>query len=159
MAIVNRKAGVGRTTWILEQVKNALGSYYATYGTYPPATTVAFQYEKTPLASLPAIPPDMKYTTGLVYFVYSDANHNPDAGRWQHYLEGIGHYGQQYYSNRVGFSWVFWTNNTHTINDAWDTELRYECLPPYSTFRLWSAGPDRNNSNGGGDDLGVTPAD
>jgi len=164
MSMVNRKAGVARTTWILEQVKNSLGSYYSTYGTYPPVTTVAYQYEKTPVGSLPAIPPNLNYSTGLVFFVYAPpkhAGHNPDpsAQRWQYYLDDIGEYGLAFYSNQVGFSWVFWTNNTHTIKDAWDSELRYECLPPYSRYRLWSVGPNRSNENGAGDDEGVAPGE
>jgi prepilin-type N-terminal cleavage/methylation domain-containing protein len=159
MSLVNRKAGTAATLRVLEQVKNALGAYYSTYGTYPPVTSVAYEYENTPLASLPDIPPDMHYSTGLVYFIYSDPKHNPEAQRWRHYLEGIGWTGSPDYSNRVGFAWVFWTNNYHTIWDAWDRELHYECRPPYSSYRLWSDGPDRNNNNGVGDDLGVAPTE
>lgn len=159
MSMVNRKAGVARTTWVLEQVKNALGSYYATYGMYPPVKTVGYQYEKTPMTSLPAIPADMYYSTGLVYFIFSGTFHNPEAQKWQHYLDGIGSYGQVPHSNKTGFAWIYWTNSTHTIFDAWDKELRYECLSPYSTYRLWSTGPNQADNNGSVDDIGIAPGE
>jgi prepilin-type N-terminal cleavage/methylation domain-containing protein len=159
MSLVNRKAGTAATLRVLEQVKNALGAYYSTYGTYPPVTSVAYIYEKTPMKDLPDPPDDMGWRTGLVYFIYSGDHHNPYAQRWQHYLEGIGGFDILTNAKPKNFVWNYWTNNLHSIWDAWDSELRYECLPPYSTYRLWSIGPNRNDNNGGGDDLGVAPTE
>jgi len=162
MAIVNRKAATAKTIWILEQVKNALGAYYVAYGSYPPVGFVSYEYERTPGASLPAIPTNMNWSTGLVYYIYSEAKHNPEpeAARWQHYLENIGGKGMKPYSNRVGAAWVFWSNNVHTIADAWGAELRYTAAPPdYQSYQLWSVGADGNNANGGGDDIGVQAAE
>lgn len=156
MSLANRKAGITRTTWILEQVKNSLAAYYATYGTYPPVNSVYYEYESTPMSALPAVPTDPGYRTGLVYFIFSGTYHNPEAEGWQHFLDGIGNYGSPRYSNQVGFAWVAWTNSSHTIYDAFGNELHYESPYPYSTYRLWSDGPNRANNNGSGDDQGVT---
>ena len=130
MSIINRKATTAKTIWILEQVKNALGSYYSTYGSYPPVSFVGYEYERTPMSDLPALPPSMNWKTGMVYYIYSDTKHNAEATPWQHYLKGIGSYGMAEYSNRVGAAWVFWSNNTHSVYDAWDRPLSYRAEPP-----------------------------
>jgi hypothetical protein len=123
---------------------------------------VYYEYESTPLSSLPALPTNSYYTTGLVYYIYSGPHHNPDAEvvQWQHYLEGIGSDGGPTYSNQIGGAfWVSWTNSSHTINDAWSRELKYQHSADYQSFKLWSLGPDGADNAGGGDDIGVTSED
>ena len=165
MSLVNRKTGQAQTLWVLEQVKNALGAYYTTYGTYPPVNSVYFEYKGTDPASLPATPTNMYYSTGLVYYIYANppyTEHNPDveARRWQHYLERLpGDNGSPPHSNMVGAFFVTWTNNSHTICDAWGTPLQYNCSAPYQKFLLWSCGPNGVNNTGTFDDIGVTPDD
>ena len=39
------------------------------------------------------------------------------------------------------------------IGDGWGMALRYESLPPYDTYRLWSCGPNRHNDKGEKDDI------
>ncbi len=34
------------------------------------------------------------------------------------------------------------TNRTYRIRDAWYRDIYYDSLPPYDSYRLWSAGPD-----------------
>jgi prepilin-type N-terminal cleavage/methylation domain-containing protein len=162
MSMVNRKTGQVATMRILEQVKNALGAYYTTYGSYPPVNSVYYEYENTPMSSLPAIPSDPHYTTGLVYYIYTGTFHNADAevAQWQHYLEGIGSGGSPPYSNQIGAAFlVFWTNSSHTINDAWGRQLVYQHSSDYQSFILFSLGPDGVTNWGGGDDIGVTSED
>lgn len=162
--VVGRQGGRARTLWVLEQVKNALGAYYTTYGSYPPVNSVTYILPYTDPASLPAVPDGgFGYTTGLVYYLYYVGNHpyhnsDPDAARWAHYLEDIGGYDMKPMSNKSSsaFTWVFWTNRVHDISDAWGRGLYYSCPSPYQQFRLWSAGPNGRNENGAGDDIGVT---
>lgn len=160
MSIINRKTTTAKTIWILEQVKNALGAYYSTYGSYPPVSLVGYEYERTPMATLPALPPSMYWKTGMVYYIYSDAKHNPEAAPWQHYLKDIGYFGMAEYSQRIGAAWIFWSNNTHSIVDAWDRGIYYRADPPdYQRYLLWSAGPNGADEGGGGDDIGVQATD
>lgn len=162
MSMVNRKTGQVATMRILEQVKNALAAYHTTYGSYPPVNQVYYEFENTLMSSLPAVPSNPGYTTGLVYYIYTGPYHNPDAdaARWQHYLEGIGSAGGPTYSNQIGGAfWVSWTNSSHTINDAWARELKYQHSADYQSFKLWSLGPDGSDNGGGGDDIGVTSED
>lgn len=154
MAIINRKTATANSIRIVEQVKNALGAYYSTVGSYPPVSSVLFEYENTPAGSLPALPPSMNYKTGLVYYIFSGAYHNPEAVQWAHYLEGIGGYGAPAYSNRPGAFWVFWTNSSHTVCDAWGRELIYSSTGDYQRFTLYSLGANGANENGSGDDIG-----
>ncbi|MEI6516555.1 MAG: type II secretion system protein [bacterium] len=162
IGVATRKAGQAQTMQILEQVKNALGAYYTTYGIYPPVSSVYYEYENQSVASMPTPPDDLHYTTGLVYYIFNGAYHNPDAeaARWQHYLEGIGGMGMPIYSNNGGaFNFQF-TNSCHTISDAWGSEIHYQCIPPdYQQYRLWSEGPNKEDNGGGGDDIGVTSRD
>lgn len=160
MSVINRKATTARTIWILEQVKNSLGAYYSTYGSYPPVSFVGYEYEKTPMSELPALPPSMNWKTGMVYYIYSADKHNPEAAPWQHYLKDIGSYGMTEYSNRIGAAWIFWSNKTHSIADAWDRGIYYRSDPPdYQRYLLWSAGPNGTDEGGGGDDIGVQAAE
>lgn len=161
--VVGRQGGKARTLWVLEQVKNALGAYYTTYGSYPPVDSVTYILPKTDPNTLPAIPDGgFGYSTGLVYYIFTtDKYHNQDrdALRWQHYLEDVDGTGLIPMSNKSSsaFTWVFWTNAAHYINDAWGRSLYYKAEPPdYQRYRLWSAGPNGVNENGGGDDIGVT---
>jgi hypothetical protein len=45
-----------------------------------------------------------------------------------------------------------YTNRVVTILDPWQRNYRYECRPPYSAYRLWSAGAD--GTDGSPDDVG-----
>ncbi|MEI8138826.1 MAG: prepilin-type N-terminal cleavage/methylation domain-containing protein [bacterium] len=155
--LVTRKTGQVATLRILEQVKNALGGFYATYGVFPPVNSVYYEYEGTPMSSLPITPTNTGYSTGLVYYIYNGAHHNQDAevARWQHYLKDVGSSGWR--SN--GFANTTWTNNTHTINDSWGSQLRYSNSPDHQWYKLWSIGANGIDEGGNGDDVGVTAQD
>lgn len=43
--------------------------------------------------------------------------------------------------------------NKPRVLDGWGSIINYESLPPHSSYRLWSNGPDGNNDNGGNDDI------
>jgi prepilin-type N-terminal cleavage/methylation domain-containing protein len=164
MGIVNRKASTGKTTWILEQVKNALGAYYSLYGTYPPVDSVAFVYEGSiPSPTEVLIPASTAgWSTGLVYYIYStDSHHNQEAKPWQHYLEGIGGIDTDPKTNITIGAWRGgFTNKIHSISDAWGQTLRYKSYPPdYQRFLLYSIGPNGSDQSGGGDDIGVQSVD
>lgn len=161
MSVVNRKAGQAKTMKILEQVKNALGAYYTTYGTYPPVQSVGFEHEYRPPHGVGA-PTNLGYSTGLVYYLTSGSgcvkphNVDPAVGRWEHYLEGIIDGDTSLVTNQQQWAW---TNYTHSIQDAWGQGLQYESFDPYQKFKLWSIGPNGTNDLGGGDDIGVTSED
>ncbi len=149
MSLANRKTGAAQTIRTLEQVKNALAAYYSVYGVYPPVDGVYYEYEATSASSLPAIPPDMGYKTGLCYYIFYGPKHNEDAAcnAWQHYLNNpsLKSPGGAVHSNKIGFAVVIWTNSSSTIKDAWGADIGYQCLSldPTSSFqryRLWSSG-------------------
>jgi prepilin-type N-terminal cleavage/methylation domain-containing protein len=146
LSIANRHATKGKTLFVLEQVKNALGAYYTQYGVYPPVDAVRYEYPDTLAGSMPATPDaGMGYTTGLVYYIYSGGYYNPDpaAAAWQHYLDGLGSSGSDPKSGAAGASFLLWTNKTHTIKDGWGADLNYQCKSLGSScqrFRLWSSG-------------------
>ena len=149
-SLVTGKTGKARTIWVLEQVKNALGSYYVAYGSYPPVDTVTYIFEGAQSGNLPAVPDGgMGYSTGLVFYIYNAPRHNSDpvVATWQHYLTGIGSYGSQSNAGKASASFIAWTNNTHTILDGWGNEIGYQCKalnvpgqPANQRFRLWSSG-------------------
>ncbi len=159
MSIVNRRGSTARTEWILQQVKNALGSYYALYGTYPPVSTVPFIYEGLIPTEVIIPQEQLGWSTGLVYYIFStDSRHNQEAAPWQHFLEGIGSGITPIpYTNVTVGAWNGgFTNKFHTLVDAWGRELRYNSSgPDYQRFILWSVGPNGSDENGGGDDIGV----
>ena len=167
LAVVNRKTATARTVMVLEQVKGALGAYYATYGSYPNVTNM---YSSAPYKMPSTLPPDAKTSRGLTAYImscYSKYNTSPEtmaffnqeARRWDYYWEKIGD--RAYYTsptNKMGSagSMYLWTNAAVTILDGWDREIRY-C--PITTnnqegYRLWSVGAD--GTNGSSDDIVVT---
>lgn len=163
MSLVNRRGSTARTTWILEQVKNALGAYYSLYGTYPPTDKVTFVYEGLMPPPTDVIIPqsELQWSTGLVYYIFSGSGHNPEAAPWQHYLAGIGGTSMDPRTNVTVGAWRGgFTNRIHTIADAWGRTLHYSSPgPDYQRYSLWSDGPNGVNSNGLDDDIGVQWSD
>jgi type II secretory pathway pseudopilin PulG len=164
MGLVNRKAGVARTTWIVEQVKNALGAYYTSYGTYPPGDKAANGYTSVDWVD-PLAPPavndaeNLFLSTGLVYYLKNMG----EAPRWAHYITFVPNNSDtKPVTNAVRVEdrghVPPYTNGVQSIVDAWGRKLRYESYTAdgYQSYRIWSDGPNGTNDNGGGDDLGVT---
>lgn len=50
-----------------------------------------------------------------------------------------------------GASAAGYNNQYITIRDAWDQIIKYECDPPYLSYKLWSKGPDK--ADGTDDDI------
>lgn len=167
MSMVTRKTATARTIMVLEQVKGALGAYYATYGSYPPVNTV---YSSAPYKMPSTPPPDPKTSRGLTSYImscYSKYSGSPDtlaffnqeARRWDYYWEKIGD--RAYYTsptNKMGAagSMYFWTNAAVTILDGWDREIRYSPITTNNQegYLLWSRGAD--GVSGNSDDIVVT---
>jgi len=158
MALANRKAGVAKTTYVIEQVKNGLGAFFSEYGVYPPVTTIPYVWLADP--SLQVTYSNSQGTcqwnvsTGLVYFLQFD----PKASKWDHYIDPVLSSVSQNPTNI--FSWpgghIIYTNNTQTIKDAWGNEINYVPANGYQGYKLWSNGPNGNNDSGANDDIGVT---
>ena len=77
---------------------------------------------------------------------------NSKAG-WASYLEEVtlGGGARKHASPAgLGTSLPYW-NEVHTVSDSWGHVLEYRCLPPYSSFKLWSVGPD--GEDGTADDV------
>jgi len=159
MSMVGNKTGIAKTTVTLEQVKNALAAYYATYGSYPPVNsikTVAPYNQPTTLAT------NSFLSRGLMAYIFSGAGVYPaitqaylnsDAARWDHYLSGIYSESKNLTNIVQGLSTAPLTNIVFTICDAWGNELRYSPqLPDYQGYTLSSGGATGSTN----DDIYVT---
>ncbi len=108
---------------------------------------------------------DVGYEYGLVSYLYNrrqgDQRHwydwdTPRDERakqsWAHYLEDVHLYrdGVPMVMNLLN-STQDYTNGVATIIDPWGREYRYRSSSPYSTYELWSNGPD--GQEGTGDDI------
>jgi len=158
MQLANRKAGVAKTTWVIEQVKNALAGFYSEYGAYPPVSSISYTW--IPDSSIPNRYPDANFnmSTGLVYYLAYFGNHT-----WSHFITDGGVLGipgastnSVPLSNGQGYTPVF-TNDAQSINDAWGHEIHYSTSQSdgYQGYKLWSNGPDGINNLGTNDDIGV----
>lgn len=170
MSLVSRKTASARTIMVLEQVKGALGAYYATYGSYPAVTNMGSTAPyKLPLTD----PADMRTSRGLTCFIMSGYNlsdfknyprtlafFNADARRWDYYFDKLGDritIGAP--TNRAtgaGGSQYTWTNASVSIRDGWDREIQYRPITTNNQegYRLWSVGVD--GVSGNSDDIVVT---
>ncbi len=67
--------------------------------------------------------------------------------RWSVFLDGV-----FYNSHQTNwFEGTDYGNDYQTIRDAWEQVVKYECEPPYLSYKLWSKGPD--GVDGTADDL------
>ena len=155
MSLANRKAGIAKTTWVIEQVKDGLGAFYTEYGSYPPVWTIPYQWLDDPsvIGRYPTVK-TWAVNTGLVYFLQFDAR----AAKWDHYIDpvlsGVG----MYWSNIAYWAGgqIIYTNHSQTICDAWGNEIHYVPANGYQGYRLWSNGPNGADESGTNDDIGVT---
>lgn len=163
MSIVGSKAGLAKTDLVLEQLKNALAGYYATYGSYPPATEVTARCPYNQPASLET---NEFLSRGLLAYLISGADMDPseatattkaylnsEATRWEHYLKGL--YGTERYATNAsqGMSMMDFTNVVIGIYDGWDRSIGYKPhLPECQGYTLWSEGPTDDTN----DDIYVT---
>ena len=73
--------------------------------------------------------------------------------KWQHLLEGL-HLHVRGVAKKPpsGMEAIqVYTNNVASIQDPWGRQYRYQCKPPFLSYKLWSAGPD--GGDGSGDDI------
>ena len=77
--------------------------------------------------------------------------------RWQHYLfdPNITSEDKPPHSATFGSNTYAWTNKCLTVKDGWGHELHYKSAPPYSTYDIWSNGPD--GVDGTSDDIHSSP--
>ena len=158
MSLANQKAGIAKTTFVIEQVKNGLGAFFSEYGVYPPVNTIPYVWLADPSLtgsySNSQGSSSWNVSTGLVYFLQFDAK----ASKWDHYIDPVLSSPTQNPTNI--FSWpgghIIYTNNTQTIKDAWGNEINYVPANGYQGYKLWSNGPNGNNDSGANDDIGVT---
>jgi prepilin-type N-terminal cleavage/methylation domain-containing protein len=173
MSIVGRKTATARTLMVLEQVKGALGAYYATYGSYPATSNMnSIAPYKRPSTEIPEM--DASTKRGLTSFIMSGNKlsdfknypetlsfFNSEARRWEYYFDKLGdRIVISSPTNRASSSgsWYIWTNASVTIKDGWEREIKYSPMATNNQegYRLWSVGADGVNNNGGGDDVEVT---
>lgn len=158
MSAAGNKAAVAKTNLVLEQVKNALAGYYLAYGAYPPVSNVK---SVAPYKQPASLLNDPSLTRGLTAYLLTGkegtaltkAYFNPEAAKWEHYLDGI--YSKSTGTNGVqqGMSMIDVTNMNYTINDGWGNEIKYSSPgPDYQSYTLWSGGGD----SGSADDIYVT---
>lgn len=158
MSVVGSKTAVAKTNMVLEQVKNALAGYYVAYGSYPPATGVR---SVAPLTQPGSLLSDTNLSRGLTAYLLSGKNgsaatqayFNPEAAKWEHYLDNI--YSTDKRTNAIsqGMSMLDVTNMVFTILDGWENPINYSSPgPDYQSYVLWSDGPTSSTN----DDIYVT---
>lgn len=158
MSVVGSKAGLAKTDMVLEQVKNALAAYYVTYGSYPPVDTVS---STAPYNQPAALTDDVGVHRGLTAYLLSGKDGsaltrafcNPEATKWEHYLDGV--YSRDLKTNSIqqDMSMMDLTNMTFTIVDGWERTIRYSAVAPdYQAYVLSSEGPTTATN----DDIYVT---
>lgn len=160
MSVVGNKTALAKTDMVLEQVKNALAGYYAVYGSYPAVSSVASTLPyKRPAGGTDANNPPIR---GLTAFLLTGRDGsaltqqycNPEAARWEHYLEGVYSGGTQTNQASSGMSMLDFTNKTYSISDGWGNTIHYSALAPdYQSYTLWSDGATGTTTN---DDIYVT---
>jgi prepilin-type N-terminal cleavage/methylation domain-containing protein len=151
MSMVGNKAGVSKTIMVLEQVKNALASYYSTYGSYPLVNGVGAQvaYNQPPTLQI-----NTNVSKGLISYLLAGKLQqnppypaltlsclNPEAEKWEHYLKGLYSTRMVTNSSLQNQSMMDYTNMAFTIQDAWDHDIRYTPQPDGQGYTLSSDGP------------------
>jgi prepilin-type N-terminal cleavage/methylation domain-containing protein len=165
---VNQKTARTRVMKQIEQIRNVLASYYSEFGCYPPGSAGPVTYEYYNKTFSPAgVPNKPQYKTGLVYYIWwgGASNSGPDMGsptidpnhntagiikRWQNQLVDLIYTGIT--PPKTGSSGMGggenWCNSFSTIRDPWNRDYRYECLPPYQHYKIWSMGGNGVDDNG-----------
>ena len=89
--------------------------------------------------------------TESIYYVPDTERDEQAKKKWAMFLEPLNEHNRKTDSEpldppRRADKWTgqktIYTNSYETVNDPWGGEIRYESLPPYMTYRLWSLGPD-----------------
>ena len=157
MSVVGSKTGTAKTLMVLEQVKNALGGYYLVFGSYPPVDRVDSTAPDKQPASLTN---NIDCFRGLTAYLLSGKDGsastrafcNPEATKWEHYLDGVYSAASPTNSFQQGMSMMDLTNRTYTINDGWGKRIHYSVAPDLQSYTLWSEGPTGSTN----DDIYVT---
>lgn len=155
IGLANRKAGVAKTIYVIEQVKNALAAFHAEYGCYPPVSTISYTWLRDPsiTAMYPSVS-DWNVRTGLVFYLKYYGN----CARWAHYvdpvLSGVSANPSNVEVTVTGVTPPY-TNLTRSIYDAWGKEIRYAPGADNQSYSLWSCGPNYTDDAGTNDDIGV----
>lgn len=214
MDMVDNRANVAKTVYVLKQVQNALNEYKLEYGIYPPVHIVEYEYFMNTNGSAwfqtflgqhddpddtvagsprcfwadrgddeagdegaripgqylwtgdPGYPAkwNLKYKYGLVaHLDYRDRGqvhpYDEDTSRdiaakkkWEYFMKGLVGYklGPKHKADYLGTK-ARWTNMVGTISDGFGKAIKYECHPPYTSYKLWSdsAGTIDSGSIGG----------
>ncbi|MBM4143078.1 MAG: type II secretion system protein [Lentisphaerae bacterium] len=92
-----------------------------------------------------------------VQYIGDSARDQAAKERWARFLEEVplSSGKQAILNNNVSdgygtYPWPY-TNDVLTVKDDYGGDLRYQCTPPYLTYRLWSLGP--NGNDGDADDI------
>lgn len=67
--------------------------------------------------------------------------------RWSAHLTGVYETRQVGRTTGIANQNYGWTNNYLSVWDGWGRELNYKSDPPYTSYRLWSNGPDGTSGN------------
>lgn len=192
VAVVGLRLAKSKAHYELQQLRNALNEYYAEYGSYPPVTSLKYEYESPTNQTYwfrqvflpqhndetsPEFFADnedrmkvpgwhLHYQYGLVAYLWArdrgqkhwyDKDTERDANakaKWLHFIDDVGPDGGGLtgYGTPPGLlSQAPYSNKVDTIIDPWGREYRYQCVPPYAHYKLWSAGQD--GSDGTADDI------
>ena len=179
--MVATKTARANTAARLERLKMCLEEYYRVFGEYPPGGYgMGFESEYVVNYPDPAEwgniwrqareddPHFNEYgSTGLVYYLWliedgylgSDNKHflDPPFERWREYAGEHGQYiglhtwWAGHDAEVSGWYNTEYSNMTYSLKDTWERQFVYECDPPYQSYRLYSLGPDGEES---ADDIG-----
>jgi len=139
-----QKSERGRAVQDLEALKQAVESYYAEYGVYPPTMRTIWEDHATdPI--LP--PPDYGYKTGLYWYLMVGPSHE----KWDYLLKSVGKSGGQRAKEADDVvpsdtPWappvdLYWTNSVRNFQDPWGQGYSYRVGTNFQSYRLWSLGP------------------
>lgn len=176
---VNQKLGKQQTQVDLLKLKHAIDAYYKEYGSYPPLSHETMNVNLQYLWAVNTMwwnftngaPPPM-LTSNMLYLQDGLAKylcHTPECGKWTKYIQGFEINGYDSYSVNASavwglpYGWVSWNLGGWTLKvDAWGTPYHYASYATngYQTYRLWSAGRDKQSRTLNGGPLGApwTPA-
>jgi type II secretory pathway pseudopilin PulG len=91
---------------------------------------------------------------GQVHFYDADTGRDKHAKvGWSSYLEDVQPGGGSVKRSSSGLgTTLIYSNVVHVVYDGWGHVLKYSSPPPYSSFELWSVGPDGKTNTA--DDVG-----
>lgn len=147
-SVMSEKSAVARTSERLAVIAACLAEYYAEFGQYPGADGVKYtdwgEGSKPPdwdaKVSEKRASGDPDFATddddGLVYYF----RRVMDNLKWNEFKDEVGLHSWLVGESEFISGDVAYSNVLYTLRDGWDTEFKYSCEEPYTSYELYSKG-------------------